>query len=93
MGGTARQFRAATLTLNGRTVTIVQVASYSVHNPVEAQRLHREFSSQFPEHEIVLAGMAVPKTLYFGDPQLVATLRRLPSFRIHWQEHRMNEGA
>ena len=83
-----KRFRAATISLAGVTATVVQVPSYVVHNPAEANRLSSVYGAQFPGSVIILAAMAGPRPIYFGNRNLIAVLRRAPSFRMPWQDHK-----
>lgn len=83
-----KQLRAAEIQLGKTLVAVVQVPSYVVHSQSECQRLAAELTTQFDQHEIVLAAMVPPRAIYYGAPGLVAQIKRLPTFRIHWREYR-----
>lgn len=91
MGNSRQRVRTASLNLGNTPVMVIQVPSYVVHNPAEANRLSSDYALAFPDASIILVGLSSGGPAYFGDRRLTSLLRRVPKFHIHWQDRQLPE--
>ena len=82
----ARTIRVAKVEIGRNQIAVIQVPSFALYNPQEADRLTQEYSELLPEHTIVLMGMTGLKKTYFGEPELTEVLLRTPHQRFPWIE-------
>lgn len=82
------QFDGAVIREQGVTLAIVLVKPHVVQSTTESQRAIRAFQRRFPGMPVVLMGQdarGVPT--YFGCPDIVRFLSRVPVEAIPWKRY------